>query len=141
MALAAQSEQNYDSDGSDDYHEPQDKTHPIIDLARATPGEARTPVTDPPPWSRRSATYPPWSQRGVSDTWRSASLSFWSQRSNEAGSVRFVRKAEAMRNDSEEMEGQRGEKVGVGEECVAEDPLSQLSSRWGRNGGWWLVRA
>jgi len=147
MALAAQSEQNYDSDGSDDYHEPQDKTRPIINLAMtaamATPAEARTPVTDPPPWSRRSATYPPWSQRGASigpDTRRSASLSFWSQRSNEAGSVRFVRKAEATMKDSEEMERQRGEKVGVGEERVAEDPLSQLSSRWGRNGGWWLVR-
>lgn len=132
MALAAQSEQNYDSDGSDDYHNPQDKTRPIINLpmssAKATPAEARTPVTGSPPWSRRSATYPPWSQR-ESGTWRSASLSFWSQRGTEAGSVRLARKAETTRNDSEEMEGQRREKWVVGGERVAEDPLSQLSSR------------
>lgn len=136
MALAAQSEQNYDSDGSDDYHEPADKTRPIFDLAmsatRAVPVDARTPVTGPPPWSQRSATYPPWSQRGASlgaDNSRSASFSFWSQRSDEAGSARFVRKAETVRQNSGEMGGQRHGEVGVGEKRVAEDPLSQLSSR------------
>ena len=79
MALAAQSEQNYDSDGSDDYREPADKPSAMVDLAMPT---TKTPVIGPLPWSWRSASYPHWSQGGASTgtrNSRAASLPLWSQ--------------------------------------------------------------
>lgn len=83
MALAADSERHYDSDGSDDYQATQlppssvgkaaversiagTDPHVAVSTPLATAAD-RTLRTDPlPPWSQRAASYPPWSQRSKS---------------------------------------------------------------------------
>lgn len=143
MALEAHSEQQYDSDGSDEYKEVAERSGAIASSAAnpvATPVSApatdvvgtQAPMAEPPPWSQRAASYPPWSQcTPAAPALRAATLPFWSQRSAEAERLVFQRRdgAENMQTKEEgEEEEERELEEGEGD-VGAEALLSQLSSR------------
>lgn len=152
MALAAQSERHYDSDGSDDYLEPSRAAAVNVSISSATgkPSAAvpvpdaagmQTPVlADPPPWSssQRAASYPPWSQRSAGpEPVRASTLPFWSQRSTEVASAGISgRLAGRDRHGGGKMDGNRLEEgkeemdeEDEGAEDGVERMLSQLSAR------------
>lgn len=148
-ALAAHSERQYQSDGSDDYHATQDRSAVNVDAATsaaaasllgafATPGAAaHTPVADRTPWSQRAASYPPWSQRSAgSPRLRAATLPPWSQRSERTASPQFHgmlkdgHRAHCEEEEQQEDEQEEGEEEDDEEDDnVYGDSLSQLSSR------------
>ncbi|CAM9121143.1 unnamed protein product [Ectocarpus fasciculatus] len=150
IALAAQSERHYDSDGSDVYLEPARAVTVDVSISTGNPSAAvpvpgaagmQTPVlADPPPWSssQRAASYPPWSQRSAGQgPARASTLPFWSQRSTEVASAGISgRLAGSDRHDGGKMDGNRleeGEEEMDEEDEGAEDGvenfLSQLSAR------------
>lgn len=143
MALEAHSEQQYDSDGSDEYKEVPERSGAIASSAAnpaATPVSApatgvvgtQAPVADPPPWSQRAASYPPWSQcTPAMPALRAATLPSRSQRSAGAERLAFQRRdgAENMQTREEGEEEEKGELEEGGGGVGAEGLLSQLSSR------------
>ncbi|CAM9581068.1 unnamed protein product [Scytosiphon promiscuus] len=115
MALEAEFERHYDSDGSENYPETTDMRAAVTGADRSAPAAAGTPpntappapsaagmqtpvVAEPPPWSssQRAASYPPWSQRSAgaapasAASGRAVTLPFWSQRSTEVASGKFA---------------------------------------------------
>lgn len=138
MALAAHTEVQYDSDGSDDYHEAVGRTGLIADSAAAvsTPTAAPTAgaatTRTPPLGSQRAASFPPWSQRSAgAATSRAATLPFWSQRSGEAGGAKLSEAFDTSKHgtgtrDQHEEEAEEDEDE---DENGADGLLSQLSSR------------
>lgn len=146
LALAAQSERHYDSDGSDDYLQSIEGVNLAADAAAAAAGAAgiQTPVAaERPPWSsQRAASYPPTSPRraGAAPA-RAATLPFWSQSSTKVASAGLSHRLAvgngrgAMDATEEQVEEEEAEEEeGEDEEEEADDEgfgrlLSQLSAR------------
>lgn len=143
VALAAHTECHYDSDGSDNYHDTSDgraaTIDPAISTAATSPNAAsptgalsrRAPAIDPPPWSRRAASYPPWSQsRAGAVPERATSMPFWSQTSAEVTSTGLPKRLAGYKpSPVEPRGGGRQEKECEPGGNEVESLLSQLSSR------------